>query len=141
MLGLQFLIMGLFFMSFTIYPFIQDIRTIFRIISIKRDAVRKMGIVKELIYNDEESLAPKLEVQYNDENGNTYEIKTSTGFALWRNKKGKEIEVVYKKTKPSLVYVVNDIRLQFIIFFVIHFIFVLVGSIFIVNAFRIWFFQ
>jgi hypothetical protein len=100
-----------------------------------------MGIVTELIYDDGEALAPKLKVEYNAENGKTYEIKTSTGFALWRDKKGKEIEVVYKRTNPSYAYVVNDIRFQFILFFAIHLIIVLVGGVFVVNAFRIWFFQ
>jgi len=138
MTGFQAFFAGMFIASFSFSFLISSLITIFRVLSIRRDGVLTKGLVKELIYDDEEILACRICVHYSTDSGRTLKIESATGSAFWRKLKGKHVDVIYKKSDPTDAYIKKDFKYTTFFFLIFHLIVVSTGFFFIGLGIYIW---
>ncbi len=115
------LIAGLFMLSFSLASFVQSAVDLLRFISFRSRGVRTRGLVKELIYDEEENLACGLLVEYQAPDGSTRQVASSTGNAFWRKYLNEHIDVIYDRRDPSVAYIVKELKLRFGVLFIFVF--------------------
>lgn len=138
MTGFQAFFAGMFISSFSVGSLIGNLITIYRVLSIRRNGVLTQGLVKELIYDDEERLACRICVHYSTDSGRTLKIESATGSAFWRKLKGKHVDVIYKESDPTDAYIKKDFKYTAFFFLIFHLIVVSVGLFLIGTGIYIW---
>ncbi len=138
MTGFQAFFAGMFISSFSVSSLISHLITLYRVLSIRRNGVLTKGLVKELIYDDEERLACRICVHYSTDSGRTLKIESATGSAFWRNLQGKHVDVVYKESDPTDAYIKKDFKYTAFFFLFFHLIVVSIGLFLIGTGIYIW---
>ena len=106
----HYLVPGIIVLLVAIPQLISHIVQIIKYVIAQKTGIKTRGVVKELIYDDEEISAARMLVHFVAENGKTYEIKSSTGSIFYKKLEGREIDIVYKKNQPENAFLVIENR-------------------------------
>lgn len=123
---------GIFILSFCVSGLIEDIIAIYKILKLRTHGAKAKGLIIDIIYDDEETQAGRLVVEYGASNGKKYRIESTTGSIFWKNKKGQEIDIIYNTSKPETAFIEKDLKFRFSIFFIIQLVFFFVGMSFLI---------
>jgi hypothetical protein len=116
------LIAGLFMLAFSLVSFVENMIALVRFISIRSRGVVCKGLVKELVYDEDENLACGLLVEYGAPDGCTYQVTSSMANAFWRKYLNKQIDIIYDRRDPGVAYIVKELKLRFGVFFIVTFV-------------------
>jgi len=134
------IIAGAFMLSISTSSFIGYVIDLYRYLSIRGRGVKIRGLVRELIYDDEENLACRLLVEFNASDGKTYQIESSMGNVFWSKYKDKHIDIIYLKDDPKIAYIHKELKFRFGLFFAATSIWTLTGLFFLLYGLYRWIF-
>ncbi|MBN2777048.1 MAG: hypothetical protein JXR36_05375 [Bacteroidales bacterium] len=126
------LIPGIILSFFSLSQLLGKLFLILKILIIRFNGIKTLGIVKEVFFEDEETAAANIEVHYHANDGKTYSLKSESGSVFNRKLKGMEIEVFYHTQKPEKAFIVKDIKLSLYVILPIYL------SLFSVGLYLVW---
>ncbi|MBN1633113.1 MAG: hypothetical protein JW917_02990 [Ignavibacteria bacterium] len=127
MTPVSLIIAGAFILSFSLSTFIGYMIDLYRLISIRANGFESKGLVKGLIYDDNEKLACRLLVEYRAINGKTYQVETSVGTAFWSKYENQYIDIIYNQNNPEIVFIKKEMKFRFGFLLIFNFLWTLTG--------------
>ena len=130
----HYLIPGIILLSVAVPGLVSHLFKFFQYFNVRKYGVRTKGVVRELIYDDDEKASPRMRIEYFGENGKSYFMESSTGSVVYKSLDGKGIDIVYKIGEPEKAFIEMEMKQTNIVIALMYLIMVCGGLYLVLNC-------
>ena len=133
----HYLVPGLIVLSVAVPGLVSHVFKYIQYLRLRKNGVSTKGLVRDLIYDDDEGLSPRMRIEYFGENGTSHFMESSTGSAFYRGLDGKEIDLIYEMGNAEKAFIIMEIKKTNTIIAFIYLIMVFVGLYLVLSFFDV----
>lgn len=130
----HYLIPGLVLLLVAVPGLVSHVVSHIKYLLLRKNGLKTRGLVRELIYDDDERLSPRMRIEFFGENGKSHFIESSTGSVVYKSLDGKEIDIVYKMGEPEKAFIEMEMKQTNILIALIYLIMVIGGLYLVLNC-------